>query len=355
MIRRAVCVTSCVASMVVGLCATSVGAQAKPPTMLTGFVRDSAGSAVPNARVQVADHKQRATTDQNGRFSIGGLPVADTLHVIVARIGFRPVHLELALVEGANDITVELEPIAHQLDAMRTEVEQAGLFGVVGDTAYAVIAGAHVSLIVGAGVQRETNELGQFAIDSVKPGANMLDVRKAGFAPRLLSFMHPPKGGTRVAIWMRPLPPGWRARDSELPNFVEQALFDFRLRTRWKANDAAIITRELLTRYGTGMRLSDAIDRMPGQLTKGARARDFTVEVDGKALPDVFTLADFNADDVEMVELFPPGTNFTALRAEQRRMRRTNPVTSISAARGAGAGTQPQVVRVGEAHIWLRR
>lgn len=330
------------------------GAQQKSAATLSGVVRDLAGAAVPNARVQVADHRRSANTDPDGSFTVRGLPVSDTLHVIVGRIGFRPVHLVLSLVPGDNVVAVELEPVAQTLDAMRTEVEQSGIFGVVGDTAFGIIAGARVTLTNRSSGDRLTNELGQFAMDTVKAGANMLEVRKPGFKPRLLSFMHPSKGGTRLAIWMTPLPPGASLKASELPNRTVQALFDYRGRTRWQNSGAAIITRELLTEYGTGMRLDQAIEQMPSQYVRGVRVRTFRVMVDGDTMPSM-TLADFNADDVELVELYPPGTNFLAAVRSGRGMRRTNPPQSISRMRGAGAGAEIPPDPVGVAWIWLRR
>ena len=331
-----------------------IAAQQKPKAILNGMVRDPAGEVVPNARVQVADHKRSANTGPDGRFTLRDLPSADTLHVIVARIGFRPEHLVLVLAAGENELTVEVEPVAQRLDAMRTEVEQTGVFGVVGDTAFAIVAGARVSLLSGGSSDRVTNELGQFAMDTVKAGANMLQVRMEGYRPRLLSFMHPPKGGTRLAIWLTPLPPGASLRESELPHRTTQALFDYRGRSRWRNSGAAIITRELLTKHGTGMRLDEAVERMPAQYIRGVRIRSFTVMVDGESMPGL-TVADFNADDVEMVELYPPGTDFASAVRSGRGMRRTNPPQSISLMRGAGAGAERPPDPVGTAWIWLRR
>ena len=115
--------------------------------ILNGIVRDPAGEVVPNARVQVADHKRSANTGPDGRFTLRDLPSADTLHVIVARIGFRPEHLVLVLAAGENELTVEVEPVAQRLDAMRTEVlnglrrvlEAAGVELVLGVEREAVV------------------------------------------------------------------------------------------------------------------------------------------------------------------------------------------------------------------------
>jgi len=199
---------------------------------LAGVVKDLTGLPIADARVQVADLRRSINTRDDGGFTLHALPAGDTLQVIVARIGYRPLHLELTLAPGANELAVTLEPIAQQLDAVRTVTEQTGLFGVVGDTAYDVVQDARVSITAGTGAERLTNALGQFAFETVKPGANFLEVRKAGFKPRLISFMQPEKGGTKLAIWMTPLGPHDGAGKSEFENRTVQALFDFRSRSR---------------------------------------------------------------------------------------------------------------------------
>jgi hypothetical protein len=250
-------------------------------------------------------------------------------------------------------LAFELEPIAHQLDAIRTTVEQTGVFGVVGDTAYEIVAGARVNLTGGVGVTRVTNALGQFAVDTVKPGANLLEVTKEGFKPRLISFTQPAKGGTKLAIWLTPLPAGASAKASDFDNRTIAALFDFRARSRFRRMDAVIVTREMLAKYGPGMGLGDAINALPGAISKGARARDFTaIFVDEMQFPDS-TLNSILADDVELVELYPPGTSAVIQDTMPARKRRA--YTSISQMRGAGAGGSAIPAAPFVARIWLRR
>jgi len=341
-----------VVALLLTLLASPALAQGRGGSVLTGIVRDLGGAPLANARVSVAEPRRSTVTRQDGTFTIPKLPAGDTLHVYVARIGYRPTQVPLLLLPGNNDVSVALEPIAHQLDAIRTTVAQTGVFGVVGDTAYEVVAGARVHLTAGAMDVRVTNALGQFAIDTVNPGANMLEVVKEGFRPRLVSFTQPAKGGIKLAIWMTPLPVGAAAPASGFENRTIAALFDFRSRARYRRMDAVIATREMLAKYGPGMRLSDAIDAMPGTVTREARARDFKVIfVDAMQSPDS-TLDDYHADDVEMVELYPPGSNFVtgALPYTKRR----GP-TSISRLRAAGPGVSEIPAAPSVAWIWLRR
>jgi len=319
------------------------------PATLTGVVKDLAGLPIANARVQVADLRRSINTRDDGSFALRALPSGDTLQLIVARIGYRPLHIELTLVPGDNALEVALEPIAQQLDAVRTSTEQTGVFGVVGDTAYEVVQEARVRLTAGGDAERLTNPLGQFAFETVPAGANFLEIRKAGFKPRLISFMQPAKGGTKLAIWMTPLGPRDAAGKSEFENRTVTALYDFRARARYKNSGAALITRDMLARYGIGRRLSEAIDGMPGSLTRNIQSRDIGRVIQDEIEVQGFTLEDFNADDVEMVELYPAGTDLASAIRTGSSMRRTTSMTSMSGS-GARSATAGSVARV-----WLRR
>lgn len=204
---------------------------------------------------------------------------------------------------------------------MRTSTEQAGVLGVVGDRAF----------------------------ETVPAGANFLEVRKAGFKPRLISFLQPAKGGTKLAIWMTPLGPHDADGKSEFANRPVVALYDFRARARYGKSGAAVITRDMLATYGIGRRLSDAIDGMPGSLTKGVQSRDIGRVIQDEIEVQGFTLQGFDADDVEMVELYPAGTDLASAIRTGSSMRRTTAMTSMSGSgvRSASAGSV--------ARVWLRR
>ena len=324
-------------------------APTRAPATLSGVVKDLAGLPIANARVQVADLRRSINTRDDGSFALRALPSGDTLQVIVARIGYRPLHLELTLVPGDNQLEMALEPIAQQLDAVRTSTEQTGVFGVVGDTAYEIVQDARVRLTAGGDGERLTNPLGQFAFETVQAGANFLEVRKAGFKPRLISFMQPAKGGTKLAIWMTPLGPHDAEGRSEFENRTVTALYDFRARARYKNSGAAIVTRDMLAKYGIGRRLSETLDGMPGSLTKGIQSRDVGRVIQDEIEVQGFTLQDFNADDVELVELYPAGTDLASSIRSGSSMRRTTSMTSMSGS-GTRSATAGSVARV-----WLRR
>ena len=114
------------------LLATAVGAQASRGVVI-GVVRDSGGSGISSAHVQVEGTDRRATTGPDGSFRLERVPRGlGTLQV--RRLGFRPATVTF-LVEGAGEARVEvaLVPVAALLPAVeireRPEVFDARLRG----------------------------------------------------------------------------------------------------------------------------------------------------------------------------------------------------------------------------------
>ena len=280
-----------------------VAAQKPATAVLSGVVKNADGQPIPNVAVDVDVAKKHAVTDEHGRFRITKLP-ADSVVLIARRVGLVPQTIEIALVPGQNDVTVTMEPVPQVLDAIRNATEQTGLFGVVGDTAFDIVTGATVSTIVHHATTT-TNEKGQFYFDPVKPGQDMVDVRKLGYRPRIVSFTMPVKGGQRVAIWLTPLPSGLDARTmrrlSAPSNALVQELFDFGQRRRWSSSARSMFaTREQLAEYTSGMRADDALAHLPRFGI--ARAEDVDcVLVDGTV--SGAGLEDYATDEIETLEI----------------------------------------------------
>jgi Carboxypeptidase regulatory-like domain len=301
---------SLLVAVAVTIAAAPAGAHAQgpAPAVLTGTVSDLDGHPLPGVYVDVSGPKHHAVTDDRGHFRITKL-ATDSLIMIVRRVGLIPLTFDLVLVPGENIVTVRMQQVPQQLDAIRTAVEQSGLFGVVGDTAYDVVSGATVKTIVHK-ASSTTNEKGQFFFDPVEPGADMIDVRGLGFFPKIVSFTMPPKGGQRVAVWLVPLPAGLSLdalrRASAPSNALVQELFEFGMRRRW-ANPARSMfaTREQLAEFASGMRGSDALRYLPRFGT--VRPADIDcIMVDGvMALGS--NLDDFSTDEMETLEIIAVG------------------------------------------------
>jgi hypothetical protein len=303
----------------VGIAATlpsRIAAQGTGTAVLSGVVTDPGGRPIAEVTVDVTGAKRHAITDDRGRFHIDKLP-ADSVVLIARRVGLVPQTVEIALVPGQNEVAVTMEPVPQVLDAIRNSTEQTGLFGIVGDTAFDIVQGATVSTIVHKETAT-TNEKGQFYFDPVKPGQDMVDVRKLGYRPRIVSFTMPVKGGQRVAIWLTPLPAGLDARAmrrlSAPSNALVQELFDFGQRRRWASSSRSMFaTREQLAEYASGLRADDALAHLPRFGT--ARPSDIDcVLVDGTI--SASDLEDFATDEIETLEIT---ATFTLSQFDQRR------------------------------------
>jgi hypothetical protein len=306
---RLICLSSLVLAAAVALPRAALAQ--KPPAsaaVLIGFVKDIDGKPLRDVIVDVSGGKRHAVTDDRGRFRIDKL-TTDPLIMIVRRVGLVAMTFDVTLVPGQNDVAITMEPLPQILDAVRSETEQTGLFGVVGDTAYAVVPGASVGTIVHKATAL-TNDRGQFFFDPIEPGSDMVDVRKLGFRPRIVSFTIPAKGGQRVAIWLTPLPSGLDAkamrRASAPSNALVQELFDFGQRRRWAPSGRSMFaTREILAQYASGMKADDALRYLPR--FGNVRPNDIDcVIVDGTMASSFFD--QYYTNEIESLEITAVGS-----------------------------------------------
>jgi hypothetical protein len=308
-----------IAAALIGFAATLPAQQSQ----LVGVVTDAAGRPLADAQVSVSNQKKVAATDAQGRYRIEGLK-PDSVLVLYRRIGSRLRGVSVQLVPGENLVNVELEEMPQRLDAAITSVEQTGVFGVIGDTAFNVLTGAQVT-IAGIRGDKLTDSTGAFFFDPVRPGANLLEVRARGYKPRILSFNMPKKGGTKLAVWMTPVKFGLTdrqiARESDFDNMLKSDLADFDRRQRWKTSRAATASREEMSRLTGHMRLSDAVEFLPSFTAKAIRVKDgssargkvFCAIVDGIARRDEngTVLEWYDVDEVESLELYPANADWS--------------------------------------------
>jgi hypothetical protein len=76
------------------------------------------------------------------------------------------------------------------------------LSGVVGDTAYRIVANADVSVLA-SGRRTKSDSTGAFYLD-IKPGTHVVRVVREGYAPQMLSVTVPQDSGRRIAVWLTP-------------------------------------------------------------------------------------------------------------------------------------------------------
>lgn len=302
------------ASLLVLAAATRASAQGAPQSVvLSGAVISTVDRApVAGVLVEAIGATKVSRTDSKGRFKIAGLPRITT-RIQLRRIGYAPMLIEVYLADGANDLVIAMEPVGQILDVVRTEVQQTGVFGVVTDFAGHVLPGSEIVPTVHRSGKLLTNEQGQFAIEDVKPGPELITVSKAGFKPRLVSFTIPATGGKQLQILMHPLPSGADlAGDHRISNAMWTEMFDIGQRIRWQSHNAGSVARDELDQYGRGLTLADAILRMPSMNRRVIRPSSVgCVFVDGIFQAGA-ELGNFSADEVELVQIVPPGGDFSA-------------------------------------------
>lgn len=303
------------------LIAPPLRAQQAGQSQLVGTVTDLTGKPLAEVQVNISALKKATTTDAQGRYRIDGLK-ADSVLVLFRRIGSRLRSVSVQLVPGENQVNVELEEMPQRLDAAITKVEQTGVFGVIGDTAFNILVRAQVTL-AGKNGDKLTDSTGAFFFDPVRPGANLLEVRARGFKPRIVSFDMAKKGGSKLAVWLTPLRLGLTdrqiSRESDFDNFLKSDLAYFDRRQRWKTTKAGVSSREEMSRYAPHMSLGDAVQFLPSMTMKGIRAKSagvgiiFCAVVDGivRADPSGNILDWYTTDEVETLEIYPPNSEWS--------------------------------------------
>lgn len=107
--------------MLAALTLTAPRATAQRSAGLVGWIKDSAGTPVGGADVQIQSQKAVTRTDSSGRFSMASLePGAVTVRI--RRLGFDPHTFEVVLHASAVDsVAVTMDQSAQLLDALRTD------------------------------------------------------------------------------------------------------------------------------------------------------------------------------------------------------------------------------------------
>lgn len=231
------------------IAATTVHAQqptgelGRRPRTIVGVVTDTAGNAVDSAEVVLASPNRRTTTRADGRFQLDDIKPGS--YAIVARkLGFFPQSRRVTVDSAGGSVTFELVRRPYSLPPVVSTATRLGLSGVVGDTAYNVVAGASVSVLA---TDRRTvsDSTGAFYMD-LKPGRHVVSVSRDGYAPSMVTVTIPNDSGRRIVVWLTPATRTAGYRQS----FAMDAL-SHRLLVRnpvW----SKILTREDIMRAGNG-------------------------------------------------------------------------------------------------------
>ena len=288
----------------------SAAAQTQASIRIRGRALDPAGHPIENVQVTLAPGNRRAVSFDNGDFDFTGLAVG-TYTLTARRIGYQVGSISVFARDSITRVTITLVPIPRELDSIRITERQSGLryTAVVLDQNDQPVTGAEV-VAVGARRNITTDSLGRFSVAGLSRGTLILQIRKIGYARYFNSLrMLSERADT---IYMARLPQTMTpVQVKEIGGYGMDywAHRDMQQRQAWKSPMGGAVSREELAGQGK----EDLCDALPATAS-GVRmnlhndwyckSRLRILLIDGVRCVHE-PLSDFDADEVEMVEVVP--------------------------------------------------
>lgn len=187
--RRASLIGLLALSAVVGIGNEPLGAQnstvtvrqTRPTGAIAGVVRDANGEPLADVRVLIESLTRQTRTSAVGGFILEGLPPGT--HIVrFRRLGYQEAQAEIPVIADSGiTVSVTMAPIAEQLDAVVIEGTILNqVTGLVTDESGTPLAGVVIE-ILGMNVRLETNDDGRYVLLDLKPGNYLLQFRAPGF------------------------------------------------------------------------------------------------------------------------------------------------------------------------------
>jgi len=277
-------------------------AQQLRPGLLVGRVLDSEGARVGAAVLRATQGARTIIieADEDGDYRISGL-LAGSWTVSVRRLGYRPVAVTIEMPAEGLRRNFALESTVAALDPQLIAARWTGVRGVVGDARrLSPLTGASIRLLGGDAVTG-SDSLGNFALPMPGGREVLLRVERSGFDARLVSVRVPIDGYLQIEV---PLDTMLReARDLWIYRDLDQRL-------KFATPRSAQVSREELVATDAtslGAALSAARSVTSRGIVVNRRACVF---VNGTAKPGL-PIDAIQANDVEFVEAYPPGSDLT--------------------------------------------
>jgi hypothetical protein len=289
--------------------AATAGAQS--PT-IAGRVVTPAGTPVPGADVRLEGTDASTRTDESGAFRFANAPKG-VQTLFFRRIGYLPTSLAVRVPESSDTLTVMMVPSRSMLDTVQVKASLNVLAGVVIDSANRTVPGAKVEMIGTTSASTTTDSTGWFTFTSVHSGPVVLRIRKVGYQPAMHSVQLADWRG--VVVRLSPLEAGVseskRVEKSGFGNRAEWVWTETRDRLVRRGTLATVVPREELAPFGD-LSLGQAIRRtrsgMLASMDLQQPGNDVCVLIDGNRTVGSTNLDTFRANEVDFVELCPPGT-----------------------------------------------
>jgi hypothetical protein len=279
--------STAVAAMIIGSAQVLAG---QGLGTITGTVRDSAGIALSDAEVILAN--KRVLTTSQGGFRLDSVPVGS--HIItVRRVGYAPLRTPIVIRTGSWHHNFTLRLAAPVLPTLYVEARRAGIYGTVGDSSQRPIPGVKVQLAGRGGGETLTDSVGRFAFPSASEGQYVVRTSHPGFAEYRLFVELKKREGKELAIRLR-------GSDAITSRVDDVAIFD--LGRRLVANlRGDRFNAAQLERYGS-LGLCD-VKGIAARLK--APERGLTIILNGTVVLEEMSVRDlcsWHADEVELVE-----------------------------------------------------
>ena len=300
--------------------ATLLGAQVR----IQGTVRDRSGAPVAGAEAYVLGEGAHAIANDSGHFvlSVRG---HRTISLRVRRIGFVANDKQVELPDaGSTSVDITLEPLPQSVATVRVVANRAGLYGTVRTLGGAPLPDVEIE-VLGAGTNTTRSDAsGEFDMPLKKSGVFYLMARKRGFAYVRSSLTFNADSGREADIVMTP------ALGDDASGFgrMEFILSETGTRIAMKASRASVVPREVLESRGA-VPLSEALcgtqvttnfpstrcpvaPDAPGPGASRNIGLNVCILVNGDQR-SFLPLDQFTADQVESVEFYPKGSDWSGL------------------------------------------
>ena len=300
----------------------TAGAGAQDTLNLRGIVRTVDGTPISGVEVRIDGSKLVTRSRQDGGFTFSKAPAGPQM-LLFRLLGYLPNKAEVR-VPTKEPVEVSMLATPHILDTMRVVAQLNVLGGVVVDNKDKPIPGASVDLLNGSATSRTTDEKGWFTFMSVKSGYVLVRARKLGYQPLTTSIRLEDWRG--LVMHLDPVDDklsGSRLDDaSGFGNTNTFVWTETQQRLAMRTGHAIVIPREELAEFDD-YPLGQAIVRTKTGAAQtsdlNAAGSNICVLLNGKNAVGSSNLQTFRTEEVEFVELYPPGTEMSG--TVQRYMR----------------------------------
>ena len=320
MTRRAFTLTLAIAAIAVA----PARAQDKPkPVNVSGRITAPGGVPVAGLDVRIDGTSMVTRTDERGGFAFIGAP-GGTQELIVRGIGYLPTRRPISVPDRSTDLVITILPAPAVLDTVKVQERMHVLSGIVVDEFDHPVPGASIEVITGDKKTVTTGDDGWFILTQVREGTVVFKTRKEGFwASNTAVDLHEWRG---IVVHLESLDAKMSATRQQIAsgdaNIELAAWRDASLRMSMKGSRAVVIGEEDLAPFGD-LSLGQAIAHTKAGASIAFELQnakyDTCVILDGRKPVGSTSLDSWRASEVEMVELYPPGTEYSNTAARYLR------------------------------------